>query len=220
MANRIFIEYNNQRMQLPINPEHLKIKRDSDNSTIDIVRLGEINRLGHRKLRQCSIDSFFPGRGNLSFAKGNFHSPHTYIQFFESIRSARRPCRLTVTGTRINMLASIEAFDIEYKGAEGDVYFKLDFKEYREHAARQVELNIRPPQPRPPSPNQQITVGAIVIVNGRLHRDSFGAGPGQTEQNATRRVSHVVQGRQFPYHVKTLDGGWRGWVTASSVRLR
>lgn len=231
-TNSIYLEFSSQRMRLPVNPEHLSIKRDSDNRTVDIVRLGEINRFGFRKLQQCTIDSFFPGRSNHWFLHGqNVLQPSAYISFLENIRLQQRPCRLVITnaggGAKINMLVSIESLDIKLRGGEGDVYFKLDLKEYRPHAAREVRINIaqapprrQPPATRPPSPNQSVTIGSRVIVNGRLHRDSLGSGPGQTEQNAVRRVSHIARGARFPYHVKTLDGGWRGWVTASSVRLQ
>lgn len=61
-------------------------------------------------------------------------------------------------------------------------------------------------------------MNSIVVVNGQLHRDSLGSGPGITEQNAKRKISLVAPGSKYPYHVTTLDGGSRGWVKESDVK--
>jgi len=226
---RLYIEYNNQRIPFPVNPESLRQVRNAGNQTFDVVSLGQINQLGFTTLTDFTIESFFPARSHQSFilTQRNFRRPNFYVDLIERIKRDRRPCRIVLTNTRLSMLVSIESFDYEFRGADGDIYFKLDLKEFKQHSAREVSMNLanqipRVPvvTPRRPTPPARITVGSIVIVNGRLHQDSFGSGPGQTERNATRRVSHHVPGRRFPLHVKTLDGGWRGWVTAGSVRLR
>lgn len=230
MDHGIFIKYRDQIVQLPINPDEIKMIQDADNSTTQIVGIGEINRLGLSKLREISFESHFPFHSNEGYirTRNDFQRPVFYERLFRRIIGDRQPCRLVVTNTRINMLVSIESFDAEHSGANGDVHYFIKFKEFREHRAREVRINITPakPQastsnPRPPSTNQKPTIGARVVVNGRLHRDSFGSNPGQTEVNATRVISHIVsgQGRVHVIHVKTLDGGWRGWVRESEVRL-
>ena len=231
----IFIEYRNQVVQLPVNPPEVELMREANNNTTEIVQLGEINRLGLPNLAECIFESFLPTDPSESFVRtrSRFRMPDFYDTLFTRILREGKPCRLIITGTRINMMASVESWDIKHKGANGEIYYLIKFKQFRSHQAREVRINMTPPRPaQPPRPratttqarsastNQQITVGSTVIVNGRLHRDSFGAGPGQTERNAIRRISHHVPGRRFPFHVKTLDGGWRGWVTADSVRLR
>ena len=232
---RLSFEYNNRIEMLPVNPEAVNIKRDANSSTVEIVKLGEINRINGVRLASITIASFFPTNPDYGFVLGSeLHSPEHYVNFFQAIMHDRRPCRFIVTTTDINILASVELFDVEYKGGVGEIYFNMTLKEYRPHQAREVTINITPPTPvrptpppprvtvtppRPPSTNQRPTVGSRVVVNGRLHRDSFGAGPGQTEVNATRRINFTAPGRSHPYHV-TLDannGGWRGWVTATSI---
>ena len=227
MDHGIFITFGSQVVQLPVNPDELKTIMDADNSTTQIVEFGEINRLGIAKLKGVTFESHFPTNPNEGYirTRGDFRPPEFYENLINDIIASRRPCRLVVTNTRINMLASIESFDITHKHADGDVFYFIKLLEYREHAAKEVVIaqddTAQTEEPRPPSDNQQLTVGAKVIVNGRLHRDSFGTGPGQTEVNATRRISHIVsgQGRVHVIHVKTLDGGHRGWVRESEVRL-
>ncbi|MDE7060884.1 MAG: hydrolase, partial [Lachnospiraceae bacterium] len=57
-----------------------------------------------------------------------------------------------------------------------------------------------------------------VLVNGRLHRDSYGNGPGQTKNNYRGKINFINQKGSHPYHVTTPTGGWLGWVTADSVK--
>ena len=64
-----------------------------------------------------------------------------------------------------------------------------------------------------------MTPGCSVIVNGRLHRDSYGSGPGMTLSNYRGKINFVQNGRSHPYHVTDPSGRWMGWVTASSVRV-
>ena len=230
----IFIEFNNTIAQFPVNPEEIQIIQESNNHVVEVVKLGEINVLNRTtKLQEFTFESFFPWRNRGAYIRTsrNFRNPNWYINLFNRIRRSGRPCRLIISGSsRVNMLVSIEEFTQTRKGADGDVYFKIILKEFRNHQVRTV--HIRPLAPRtppratttparPPSTNRAPRVGDIVIVNGRLHRDSFGAGPGQTEVNARRRISHVVSGngRVHVIHVKTLEGGWRGWVRERDVRL-
>lgn len=70
------------------------------------------------------------------------------------------------------------------------------------------------------APAKKIGRGSRVIVNGQLHADSYGGGPGLTERNAERKISLIARGRKYPYHVTTLSGGARGWVSAKAVRLK
>ena len=121
-------------------------------------------------------------------------------------------------------MTTVEAFDHSIKDASGDYYYTLELKQYREFNARYVttvkkkvsEAKKIPVRPAPVT--QTITTGCRVICNGQLHRDSYGSGPGVVEKNAERVVNFIAPGRAFPYHVTLLNGGWRGWVTAGSVR--
>lgn len=228
-----FIEYEGTIAHFPVPPETIMASKGSNNETVEVVRLGEVNQLGVTSLADIEFESFFPGRINrhASYVRtsNKFREPKWYVDLIEKIRKDKKPCRFIVTGTMISYLVSIEHFEWEYRaGEESDVYFMIEFKEYRSYQARQVKVlqNVSTPQ-RPKvtktpkkntSPNKPVTKGCEVVVNGRLHRDSYGTGPGLTEKNARRKVNFIKKGRSHPYHVTLLNGGWRGWVTAGSVR--
>ena len=232
MAIGFFVEYGGQVVQLPVNPEEFDYSKESGNETTDIVKLGEINRLGITNLAEISFESFFPFHNSGSFIQTSkkFWKPNQYIDFFEKIRKEKKPCRLVITGTKVNLLVSIESFEWQHKaGVHEDVYYSIEFKEYRTHAAKYMKvvkqvstpkkIVTATPKKQTTSVNKKVTVGCTVIVNGRLHRDSYGTGPGKTEKNAKRKINKIAKGRKYPYHVTMLDGGWRGWVAASSVKV-
>ncbi|SEN73552.1 hypothetical protein SAMN04488134_101772 [Amphibacillus marinus] len=231
MAIGFFIEYSGQIAHFPVNPESVVFSKNSSNESTEIVGLGEINVLGITSLGEMTFESFFPGFRHASYVrtKNKFWNPKRYIDLIEKIRRQKKPCRFVITHTLINTLVSIESFEYEYRaGEENDVYFSITLKEYRPYDAKFVKVVQQVSRPTTPkvtkkptkskSTNKQVTTGSTVIVNGRLHRDSYGAGPGQTEKNARRKVNFIKKGRKCPYHVTNLNGGWRGWVTASSVR--
>lgn len=230
MAVGFFMEYGGRVVHFPVNPESIAYAKESNNETVEVVRLGEINRLAITSLASLEFESWLPGApGRFGRTNNKFWKPKQYIDFIEKIRKEEKPLRFVVTDTQINFLASIEHFEWEHRaGEEKDVYYTIELKEYRPYEARKVKVvqqistPIRPAVTKTPtkskSTNKPVTIGATVIVNGRLHRDSYGTGPGQTEKNARRKVNFIAKGRSHPYHVTLLNGGWRGWVTAGSVR--
>lgn len=235
----IFIEYDNRVVALPVNPEELMLQRDGNNETLEIVSLGEINMLKAAKLASISFECFFPPNADASYVstKGDFRSPNFYIDFIESIRNAKKPCRFIVSETRINLLASIETFDFGIKaGPAGEIYYALGLKEFANYGVKEVKVTdygsnrpktknvntgVSVTKPKPPAPaKKSVYAGCTVIVNGQLHRDSYGAGPGQWRRNFRGKINFINQKGSHPYHVTTMDGGWQGWVLASAVEVQ
>ncbi|MDN5445776.1 MAG: hypothetical protein L0F86_00075 [Lactococcus lactis] len=223
---KFYLQIDGKRLLLPVNPSEIKIKKQSNNSSNEVVALGSITQLGSDGLEELSIESFFPKDKNSKFidSASEFFSPDVFISTLKDAQSKGNRVRLTVTESKINILTTVEAFDHSIKDASGDYYYTLELKQYREFNARYVttvkkkvsEAKKIPVRPAPVT--QTITTGCRVICNGQLHRDSYGSGPGVVEKNAERVVNFIAQGRAFPYHVTLLNGGWRGWVTAGSVR--
>ncbi|MDL2215965.1 hypothetical protein LJB77_02795 [Ruminococcaceae bacterium OttesenSCG-928-N02] len=229
MDIRIFLEYNGKIMQLPITPPEITIVRAGNNEKTEVVKLGEVRILKEVSLAEITISSFFPATSlhPAVTTKGSFAAPDEYIQFIRQIRLDKKPCFLVITGLDVAMKASIENFTRTMEGGDNDISYTLVLGEYREWAQRELSTVNTAAQKTTTATNEvqrtstktAITVGAAVLVNGRLHGDSAGNGAGVTETNATRRVSLIATGAACPYHVTTLDGGWRGWVTADSVVL-
>lgn len=134
-----FAKYNDRIIQLPVNPESITISGQANNNTSDAVGQGQINDIGFARLKELSIESFFPARDNgegYINISGGFEGPNFYIKFFEDIKKDRKPFRLIVTQLDINMLVSVESFEHTYQFGTDDVDYKLTLKEYKEHNVR------------------------------------------------------------------------------------
>lgn len=88
----------------------------------------------------------------------------------------------------------------------------LDF--LRKLPSQEVE-GLRPmpvEAPKPSKPTGSLKVGDSVEVNGVVHANSAGARPGIALKNHKGKITSVVSGNKFPYHIDKL-----GWVSADAV---
>jgi len=135
------------------------------------------------------------------------------------------------------MLVGIESFSYSHVAQTDDINYTLQLKQWKIH--NPIELVIPPPppptpipipQPNPPPPPaypiintqpppQQIRIGSIVILNGQLHLDSYGSGPGSVRSNWKGKVLDTRIGRKCPYHVGTQQGAWAGWVKEGTLQV-
>lgn len=229
MSIGIFMEYRGLLIQFPVNPEELKVKTEGNNETTEVIKLGEVNIARDKKLSTVEFESFLPEKNIYPFirTKNQFEGPKYYIDFIEKVRNEKKPIRFLVSDTNINFMALIEEFEYGYKHGSNDVEFKVSIKEFREVRVKEVKIsNYASNRPnRETSTNRgnssgNVTPGCTVIVNGRLHRDSWGKGPGMTLKNYKGKINFVkTDGRQYPYHVTDMSGGWMGWVTKDSVKV-
>lgn len=233
----LFIEYGDTVIQFPVNPEEIKIKTASGNETQEIVKLGEVSTLRDSKLASFEFSGFFPEQNDGSpfiLTKNKFRNQDFYIDFISKIRNDHKPCRFLISDTKINMVVSIEDFEYGYEGGDTDIHYTIGLRQYREARAREVAISqyqsnrpkYVPPlpkqasvAPRPAPASKQVTIGCTVILNGQLHRDSYGGGPGATRTDFKGKINFINKKGTHPYHVTTMDGGWQGWVSESSVQV-
>lgn len=234
MAVRVAFYYKNALLCiLPVNPTQFRVSGPGTNQTENIVPTGDINILCMPGLREVTIESWIPARNNGEgyINKDVVSLPAlSYVAFFEGARVNREPILLVVTGYNVALTMGIESFDYWWEGADEDMHFSLDLKQWKSYEAKTIEVSNEEtsnvtdpatPQDTQPRANtaKKTAVGVTVLVNGQLHRDSQGNGPGQVEKNATRKISFLAPGAPYPIHVSTLEGGWRGWVAESAVSV-
>lgn len=226
-----YFDYNGTVLRVPVNPEVISVSAEGKNETLEVVNFGEVNMLKNAGLRQISFESFFPSHADhpAVMTKGQFLQPKEYLDFFSRVRNDRQPLYFILTGdafeNQIHM--SIENFEWSQEAMDDDVLYSIELKEFKPVVVKTTEIPLSAVREVPPMSTSSssgrssgsVVIGSTVIVNGTLHKDSYGNGPGLTEVNAKRKVSNVKEGRTCPYHVTLMDGGWRGWVTADSVVL-
>ncbi|WP_334328447.1 hypothetical protein [Companilactobacillus sp. HBUAS59699] len=214
----------NATFELPLNPAEIQLTVETDDKSETVIGLGEVNLIGDAKLRSISIQStlpLVPVYEHYVSAQNLLGSAQDYIDWIVKIQKSKKPMRLVISSTKISFKATISSFQYGFKnGYDGEYSYTLVVKEYKPYAAKKLNAKSEPVKAEPirPSPPAKVGMGSVVVVNGQLHRDSQGNGPGLTEQNAKRKISLVVPGATYPYHVTSLDGGARGWVKESDVR--
>ncbi|GAF41120.1 hypothetical protein FC83_GL000907 [Agrilactobacillus composti DSM 18527 = JCM 14202] len=217
----------NDTIELPLNPAELMLKYETDDKSETVIKLGEINRIGEEKLTSAQIQSTLPVAPkdeHFLTAEILLDSAQDYIDWLEHVRLSKKPLRMVVSTTKISFQATVQSFEYGFKNAyDAEYHYTLALKEFRPYKAKKIETNdpqnsVTPNDaPVRAAPPDKVGMGSKVTVNGQLHRDSQGDGPGQTEQNAPRIISLVAPGALYPYHVTTLDGTSRGWVKESDV---
>ena len=230
----IFLEYDGQVVQIPVNPSTFNVKTSGNNATMEIITLGEIVIPKKKKLSNISWECFFPYENWYPAirTKGGFRSAQFYLDFIDKIRDDCKPCHLTVTGIGFDDDVVVETFDYYHQaGDHEDTYYNIEFKRYQPFAVSIVndksiinELKrkitpvgtVAPAAKVTPAP-KQVAQGCTVILNGRVHYDSYGSKPGKTFTNYTGKVNFINLKGTHPYHVTTPSGGWLGWVTKDSV---
>lgn len=224
-------EYDDRVVQLPITPEDIEITYPGNNKTTDIILLGEVNLLKTRKLATFTIKSWLPDEDWYPGIRttGKFKDSSYYVKFFEKIRDAKKPCWFFIYGLDFSMQVSIESFTKQRKGGEHeDLYYTLSLKEYKPFAVRELPQIIQEESEEvlesldkktPTLEPTDYTVGTTVIVNGTLHRDSYGSNPGKTLTNYTGRISLINNKGSHPYHIINASGGWLGWVNKDALSL-
>jgi hypothetical protein len=231
----IFIEFGGQVVQIPVNPQTFNVSTDGNNTTSEIITLGEIVIPKKKKLSSISWESFFPYDSWYPAirTKGAFKSASFYLNFLDKIRDACKPCRLTVTGIGFDDSVVIDSFEYYHQaGDHEDTYYSITFKRYQPYTVSVVSKTastgkvnsatsvgtVLPNASVTPEP-KGVTIGCDVILNGTVHYDSYGSKPGKTFTNYKGKVNLINKKGSHPYHVTTPSGGWLGWVTAESVVL-
>lgn len=152
---KIFFQYNNQLIQLPVNPEELTISTEGNNSTVEVVKLGEINILKLPKLSTLSIECFFPIDDSAPYVltKGtNFKKPAELVKFFSDAYYASSPVWMIVTGidsgiVKKPLLLSIENFPNTYKGGgDDDTYYTLNLKQFKNYGSKTYKTTFNVPK--------------------------------------------------------------------------
>lgn len=221
------------QMLLPIAPSKVQLKIENQNKTMNLINDGEINILKNAGLTSVEFDALIPNvKYPFGTYKSGFQKAKVYLEKLESLKLGKRPFQFIITrefpsGSSLfstNIKVSLEDYKIKEEAKEGfDVVVSIKLKQYKDFGTKTCKITLtsakpqQTVQPARASEPKQIGIGSDVIVNGRLHRDSYGNGAGQTRTNYRGKVNFINLKGSHPYHVSTPDGGWLGWVTTSSV---
>lgn len=234
---RFYADMGGETVEFPVNPKEYTVSYPTDHKTYDILDIGEIIVPKLPSLMEVSWESYFPGNSHDPLVQGHdWMEPGDYVEAITSAMNEKEICDLVICrrdaiGGRMfdtNISAIVTKFETVEKGGEaGDVYYKIAFKEYRDHSPTKVIL----PQPvamsqeppaiveegQRPTSTSELFVGADVIANGTYYSSSYGDGPTGTANYLKTTISRIIPDTSRPYPI--LIGGNRGWIKADQLQV-
>lgn len=232
------------KILLPITPSKVQTSIKNKNKTLVLINEGEINVLKNAGLTEITFDALLPTVNNYPFAlyQNGWKSAEYYLNKLEKLKISNKPFQFIISrvyGKKLlfdtNLKVSLEDYKIIEDAKEGDcIKVTVNLKQYRDYSTKTVNIKLDPYKPKPvvrpqPKPrasssnasasNKPVSIGCTVIVNGQLHRDSYGNGPGQYRNNFKGKINFINKSGSHPYHVTDMNGGWLGWVLASAVKV-
>lgn len=131
-------------VQLPVNPfDDITISTQGNNQQIEIIAVGDITKIGSRKLSAINISSLFTAN---SYPFSTLASPREteyYVGLITGRMEKRRPVRLVLAGESvdINLRCNIEDFkQTRAAGETNECYYTLSLREYREPVVRYIDF--------------------------------------------------------------------------------
>ena len=120
-----------KKLRLPVLPAEYTVTSAQNNTTVNIINLGDVVLKGKRGLRSISFSSFFPMRYDADYCEfTNIKKPKAYVEMLESMKRAGA-VKLIITGTSINFRCTIESFEWGENDGTGDIDFSLTLQEYK-----------------------------------------------------------------------------------------
>lgn len=187
MAVEFWLSFNSgaEKLRLPVNPPSLNVQSPFGNTDVDISQFGEFTIIGERGATDLSFDAFFPREYNASYCEyTDFPTPAECVRTIERWRNERKPLRLVVTGTDVNLPVTIRDFSYEVQraGSPGDIYYSMSLREYRFLNAKTAPIDVTatskkaPAKVRPPVVNKGTPKPAqsYVIKSGDTLSKAFG----------------------------------------------
>lgn len=153
---------NKERLRLPVLPSSIEIGGPSNNESIDISNLGEVTILQDPAAKTIQFSSFFPAHRSPLVEYNNLPKPWDAVKKLEKWQKSKRPLRLVITKTKINIPISIESFNYrEEGGAVGDIYYDLSLKEFKFVSVRKIKVKT-PAKPKRPAPTPKARTHKVV----------------------------------------------------------
>ena len=125
-----FLSCGGDKIEFPLPPSSFDVSVTQGNSVVNINNFGELNMLGKTGLLTLTYSAFFPAQA-YTFCMCTPDEPYNYIKKIDNWRQSGKPCRLSIAATPVNYTVSIDKFTWGEHDGSGDVYFTLDFKEYK-----------------------------------------------------------------------------------------
>lgn len=172
-------------LTVPVLPDTIPYKAGEKLAdTVTVLNLGDIDIPSGEALDNMKWNSFFPARYDATYCKtAALKTPKEYKDIFTAWKQKGTPLQIIVTAAGINTRMYVRAFEWEYRGFEGDIYYELEFQQYKTIKPKKIKVGSttppkpnsltppdRPPAPKKPAPKyHNVRAGETLIKIAKLY---------------------------------------------------
>ena len=127
----VWLSYNNREevLQLPVSP-FFRLETAQGVETMNLQKLGQISLPGLRELESITLESFFPAQDYNFLKYHDIRDPWECVAMIKRWKESRRPIRLIITETNINLAMLVKNFNYGVEDGSDNVNFTLELVEY------------------------------------------------------------------------------------------
>ena len=167
-----------ESLTLPVTPWKYSVTTSQNNKIIDILDTGEAILFGNTKLKRLKFSCFFQNQERHIWHKylvGDSYSPAECIDRITKWKESKKPVRIIITDSPINLVMSIMDFNYREKDGTRDIWYDISLNEYRylntPSANNDKEINESTGLKSRPTETQASIIEAVNnqanVVNGR-----------------------------------------------------
>lgn len=131
-----------ERFALPVTPYKYQVQTAQDNKVIDILDTGEALLFGNPKLKRLKFGCFFPAvLHDYPFVVGDTKETDECIELLTKWKENKSPVRVIITDSPVNLQMAIMEFSYREQDGSRDIYYDLNFTEYRDLNTPQANNN-------------------------------------------------------------------------------
>lgn len=184
--------------------------------TVSVLQLGDVDFDNGVALDVLSWSCFFPARYDAGYCKSsNLLDPVEYRNKISGWKDSGEKIQVIIPSAGINKTMKIASFTWTFKGFEGDLYYDITFKEYKEIKPVQVVAKKVIAENKRPAPPVAATIkkgDKVKFKGGGVFKSSNQAQPTVKRGTATCNCTATYNGKH-PYHLISSTGDKvYGWV--------
>ena len=128
---QVSLSCDGEKVVLPVTPSKYRVQAGQMNKVVSVEQLGEALIFGLPSAKKLSFESFFPNH-DYPFVVGSASSPADMVELINKWQEARKPVRVIITDSPVNLMVGIMRFDWLEKDCSRDIYYSIEFAEYKD----------------------------------------------------------------------------------------
>lgn len=132
---KVTISCEGESLTLPVTPWKYSVTTSQNNKVVDILDFGEALLFGNAKLKKLKFNCFFPNQERHEghkYVVGDNYSPAECIDLITKWKESKKPVRVIITDSPINLMMGIMDFSYYEKDGTRDIWYDVSFNEYKD----------------------------------------------------------------------------------------